>query len=443
MLTVAEARSVELGMRRFRAHGADDIDWIAERHGIPADLAATARLFSLVLPFKTNDYVLGELIDWSRIPDDPVFQLTFPQPGMLDAGDERALAELVERRGEGSPEVMALVADIRRRLNPHPAGQLTLNVPRLDDEPVRGVQHKYRSTVLYFPSNGQTCHAHCTYCFRWPQFVGDADLRFASPGPAQLVEYLRAHPDVSDVLLTGGDPAVMATSQLRAHVAPLLEVDTVRTIRIGTKSLAYWPQRFVTDRDADDLLRLFEEIETSGRTIAVMAHVSHDVELQPEISRQAVERIRSTGAVVFGQAPIIARVNDDARTWEAIWRASFEAGIVPYYMFVARDTGPHEYFKVPLARAVAVFGDAYRELPGLARTVRGPVMSSTAGKIAVDGELELGGRRFFQLRFLQARDRALVGRPFLARWSDSATWIDELELDDSVPADIAAAIGAR
>jgi hypothetical protein len=156
-----------------------------------------------------------------------------------------------------------------------------------------------------------------------------------------------------------------------------------------------------------------------------------------------VERIRSAGAAIYGQAPIIARVNDDARTWEAIWRASLGAGIVPYYMFVARDTGPHEYFKVPLARAVRVFNGAYRELPGLARTVRGPAMSSTPGKIVVDGTLDLPGRRFFQLRFLQARDQRLVGRPFLARWSDSATWIDELELDESVPADIAAAVRPR
>ena len=147
-----------------------------------------------------------------------------------------------------------------------------------------GIQHKYAETVLYFPSQGQTCHAYCTYCFRWAQFVGDSDLRFAAPTPTPLVEYLGANPVVSDVLVTGGDPMIMSTTRLRPHIEPLLSVPTVRTIRFGTKSLAYWPQRFATDEDADDLLRLFEQVVASGRQVAVMAHFSHDRELGTDLS---------------------------------------------------------------------------------------------------------------------------------------------------------------
>ena len=66
------------------------------------------------------------------------------------------------------------------RLNPHPAGQMELNIPRIGDEPVPGMQHKYPETVLFFPQQGQTCHAYCTYCFRWAQFVGEPDLKMAS-----------------------------------------------------------------------------------------------------------------------------------------------------------------------------------------------------------------------------------------------------------------------
>ncbi|MEH0845491.1 lysine 2,3-aminomutase [Micromonospora sp. CPCC 205711] len=426
------------GTERFRALGPRQVDEVANRYGIPADLRETIRLVSMVLPFRVNEYVLGELIDWERIPEDPIFQLVFPQPGMLTPDDERQLADLSARGDQ--PALRAAIGQIRSRLNPHPSGQMEHNVPLHEGVPLAGVQHKYRRTVLYFPGHGQTCHSYCTYCFRWAQFVGDADLRFAAPGPEQLIEYLRRHPSVTDVLVTGGDPMVMSTERLRSHLEPLLRVETLRTIRIGTKSVAYWPQRFVTDSDADDVLRLFEEIVATGRNVAVMAHFSHPRELAPELSRRALARIRATGALIYCQAPLIAHVNDNAAVWSELWHAEIGNGAVPYYMFVERDTGPHEYFKVPLERAVNIFHEAYQQLPGLARTVRGPVMSATPGKVVVDGMVDTPEGEFFQLRLLQARDPSLVGRPFRARRSASAAWLDDLRLDPSTPADIVAAV---
>lgn len=132
---------------------------------------------------------------------------------------------------------------------------------------------------------------------------------------------------------------------------------------------------------------------------------------------------------MYCQAPLIAHVNDDPRTWAELWRRELAADAVPYYMFVERDTGPHDYFKVPLARAATIFREAYRTLPGLARTVRGPVMSATPGKVLVDGVQDTPEGRYFALRLVQARDPQLVGRPFRALYSPTACWIDELECD--------------
>ncbi|MFK4106937.1 KamA family radical SAM protein [Streptomyces sp. NPDC019531] len=424
---------------RFHAYGAHHLDEIADRYGIPAEIRETVRLISKVLPFRVNEYVLSELIDWDRIPEDPLFQLVFPQRGMLSHEDEKRLAVLAAEPGART-ELKETVREIRARLNPHPSGQKQLNVPTLDGTELPGMQHKYRETVLYFPGQGQTCHSYCTYCFRWAQFIGDADLRFAAPGPDFLVDYVRRHPQIHDVLVTGGDPMVMSTERLRRHLEPLLDVPTVRTVRIGTKSVAYWPQRFVTDQDADDVLRLFEQVVASGRNLVVMAHFSHARELSTDLARRALSRIRGTGALVYCQAPLVAHVNDSAQVWSELWRAEFAAGAVPYYMFVERDTGPQEYFMVPLARAARIFQEAYRQLPGLARTVRGPVMSATAGKIAVDGVQDTPEGSFFQLRLLQARDPALVGRPFRAHYSDSAAWVDELEPAHDTPEDLRAAL---
>jgi KamA family protein len=313
-------------------------------------------------------------------------------------------------------------------MNPHPDGQRELNIPRLNGEPVQGMQHKYRETVLFFPAAGQTCHSYCTYCFRWAQFVGLDKLRFASQRVDQLVQYLRAHPEVTSVLLTGGDPLVMKTSVLRRFVEALLspELGHVESIRIGTKAPAYWPQRFVSDADADELLRLFERVQRAGRHLTLMAHYSHPRELSTRLAQAAVQRIRSSGAVVRCQTPLIRHVNDSADVWAEMWRRQVRLGAAPYYMFVERDTGPQRYFEVPLARGLDIFNQAYARQSGLGRTARGPSMSATPGKVLVDGVAEIGEEKVFVLKFLQARNPSWVGRTFFAQFDPRATWLDDL-----------------
>jgi len=315
------------------------------------------------------------------------------------------------------------------RLNPHPGGQMDLNVPKVDGERFDGCQHKYRETVLFFPSQGQTCHAYCTYCFRWAQFVGVDELKFANREGESLVAYLGKHPEVHSVLLTGGDPLIMKTRLLRRYIEPLLspELDHIVSIRIGTKSTAYWPNRFLTDNDADDLLRLFEEVRRAGKHLALMAHFSHPQELSTSEAQLALRRIHRTGAVVRCQAPLIRHVNDDADTWASMWRTQTLLGAVPYYMFVERDTGPKNYFEVPLARAQEIFQRAYRQVSGLSRTVRGPSMSATPGKVLVDGVATIHGEDVFALKFIQARNPSWVGKPFYARFDPTASWLDDLQ----------------
>jgi len=412
--------------RTLQAYGVQDLDRHPRLRGLPEALRRELRVAATVFPFRVNDHVLEALVDWDRVPEDPIWQLAFPGRGMLEADDFARIEALLDRQAPRE-EIQAVALEIQARMNPHPAGQRELNVPHLDGRPLPGMQHKYRETVLFFPSQGQTCHAYCSYCFRWPQFVGVKELRFASRQAESLAEYVRRHPEVSDVLLTGGDPMVMRTAVLRRYVEPLLEVESVRTIRIGSKALAWWPYRFVSESDADDLLHLFEEVVASGRHLAFMAHFSHPVELAPAVTRLALRRIQDTGAVVRSQAPLIRRVNDDPRVWAEMWREQVRLGVVPYYMFVERDTGATAWFGVPLARALAVFQEALAATSGLARTVRGPSMSATPGKILVEGVAEHEGQPVFVLKFLQGRDPAWTNRIFLARFDAGAHWLDELQ----------------
>ncbi len=412
--------------RRFRAYSAKHLDQLTSRAGLSAAERLAVRAVATVLPFRTNDYVLESLIDWSAAPDDPIYRLVFPQSDMLPAEDVAPIAALLAR-GASEQELQAAAHSVRLRLNPHPAGQLALNVPDFGAEPLPGVQHKYPETVLVFPKQGQTCHAYCTYCFRWAQFVGEPDLKMATDDMTRVVSYLTAHPEVTSVLITGGDPMIMGTGVLRRYVEPLLELEQLESIRIGTKSLSYWPQRFVSDPDADDALWLFEQVAAAGKILALMAHFTHPRELEPPLVASAIGRIRSAGAVIRTQAPLIRSINDDAAIWSRMWRIQLRLGLVPYYMFVERDTGPQGYFAVPLVRAAEIFRDAYSSVSGLSRTVRGPSMSATPGKVCVDGVAEVAGQRVFVLHMIQARDPSLVGRPFFARFDPDAVWLSDLE----------------
>jgi L-lysine 2,3-aminomutase len=421
-------RSTDIDLPRFRAYGRRHIDHLPEIRHLSTEQRVALKAASTVLPFRVNDYVLRELIDWDDIPKDPIYQLTFPQAGMLDRADFLRLEDMVVR-GEEGDRLRRLAHDIHMRMNPNPAAQKILNVPKVDGERVLGCQHKYRETVLLFPAQGQTCHAYCTYCFRWPQFVGVKDLRFAARSIDDLVRYLEEHEEVTDILFTGGDPMVMTAPLLRETIEPLLvpSLDHVRSIRIGTKSLAYWPYRYLSDRDADDILRLFEEVRAKGRQLAFMAHFSHPRELETRAVAAAMRRVLDTGAVIRTQAPIIRHVNDRPEAWSEMWRRQVALGAVPYYLFVERDTGAKQYFQVPLARTLRIYGAAISEVSGLARTVRGPSMSATPGKVLVDGVTTIDGERLFVLKMVQARDPEWVNRVFFARFDSQATWIDELQ----------------
>ncbi|MBM4093571.1 MAG: lysine 2,3-aminomutase, partial [Planctomycetes bacterium] len=346
---------------------------LPQLQALPAEIREQMSWVAHVLPFRVNNYVVDELIDWNAIPTDPIFQLTFPQPGMLLPEHYGRLAavfgdEPPEASATRSGEARAVIDEIRRELNPHPQGQLQHNVPTIDGTPLPGMQHKYRETVLVFPAAGQTCHAYCTFCFRWAQFVGMPDLKLASDESSRYFEYLRRHPEVSDVLFTGGDPMVMRTDALARHLEPLLGpgFEHIRSIRIGTKSLSYWPYRYFGDKDSDELMRLLERVVGAGRHLAFMVHFNHWRELETPAVERAISRLRSVGAVLRTQSPLARHINDHGDVWARMWQRQVQLGCVPYYMFVGRDTGAQHYFKISLVQAVDIYRNAMQQVSGLA-----------------------------------------------------------------------------
>lgn len=388
------------------------------------DIEVVAR----VLPFRTNNYVVNELIHWDDVPNDPIFILNFPQKGMLKPEHYQRIADML-KNGASDSDITPVANEIRATLDPHPAGQMTKNRPSYQGEILKGVQHKYRETMLFFPSQGQTCHAYCTFCFRWPQFTGIADYKFAMSEIEPVIGYIREHPHITDILFTGGDPLFMKTKVLAGYIDALLEADlpNIRSIRIGSKALAYWPYRFLTDDDADDLLALFEKVAAHGKHLALMAHFNHFRELETDAVKSAIARIRETGTQIRTQSPVMKNINDDPNVWATMWQRQVELGAIPYYMFVARNTGAQHYFSISLERAWHIFRDAYKTVSGLARTVRGPVMSCYPGKVQVLGVDEVHGEKVYVMRSIQNRNPENVMRPFFAKYDPEAIWYDDLE----------------
>ncbi len=421
-LTAARRAPVSKDYKAYHGRNLREIPQISR---LSRELIEEIDVVSQVFPFKVNNYVLDHLIHWDEAPDDPMFRVLFPRREMLS---EAAYAEIASAlaRGADALELRQLADGIRDTLKPEPVA---------DDEPgvfapaLPGMEHTYRETVSFFPSQGQTCHAYCTFCFRWPQFVGPSMSRFAARETGQLVSWLRAHPEVSDVLYTGGDPLVMSARNLAAYLLPVVEAGLphVQRIRIGTRALGFWPYRFVSDPDAPELLALFRRIVRGGHHLALMAHFNHPRELETDVVQEALAHLRETGVEIRTQSPLLRGINDDAAIWAELWRSQVNHGCVPYYMFLAREIGARPCFAVPLVEAAAIYRDAYRRVSGLSRTARGPSMSAAPGKVEIVGVSTINGERVIALRFLQSRTPEWVMQPFFARYDAEATWLDELK----------------
>lgn len=412
--------------KSYYAYHAKNYQKIPQIAHLPSATKEAIEVVGKVLPFKTNNYVVDELIHWENVETDPIFTLNFPRREMLLPQHYARIYSLL-KQACSSEAIHRTVQRMRLTLNPNPAGQ-EHNVPRLGNVRLKGIQHKYRETILFFPAQGQTCHAYCTFCFRWPQFTEMHQLKFAMQETDLLLQYLQLHPQVTDVLFTGGDPMTMNAQLLNTYIEPLLQpaAQQVHTIRIGSKSLAYWPYRFLSDRDADDILRLFEKVVRAGKNLAFQAHFNHPVELSTPAVQEAIRRIQNTGAQIRTQSPVLKHINDMPEIWMEMWRKQVDLNCIPYYMFITRDTGAKHYFELPLEKCWEIFRNAYNQVSGICRTVRGPSMSHESGKVQILGITEVAREKVFVLRFIQGRNPAWVDIPFFATYDAKASWFSDL-----------------
>lgn len=414
--------------REFSTYNLNNIESIQQLQLLPDTLRKAIPIVGRVFPLRTNNYIVDELIDWDNVESDPIYKLNFPCHDMLLPEHYKRIDGLIQS-GASKSSICDVVRSIRLEFNPHSVHVMDKTLPTIDGRKQQGIIHSYPETVLFFPAEGQMCHAHCTFCFRWLQFVGDEEEIFTSTDVESLISYVSQHKEVRDILFTGGDPLFMKTETLLSYIDRILEADIphLNSIRFGTKAITYWPYRFTTDPDADDLLKLFEKIIAKGKHVAVVANINHPREISTDVAKQAILRIRATGAEIRSQSPLLRHINDKPEIWTELWQEEVRLGIIPYYQFIVRDTGASHYFGVPLVEALDIFRKAYRNVSGICRTVRGPCMSTPFGKVQVLDVHEFHGKKALLLRYLQAPVAEHVLRTFYAVYDEKAEWFTDLK----------------
>lgn len=329
--------------------------------------------------FRVNDYYLN-LIDWDD-PHDPIRKLVIPNTGELREYG----------RWDASDEDTNYV--------------------------VPGCQHKYRTTALLIVS--EVCGAYCRYCFRKRLFRNDVKEAMADVTPG--IEYISQHPEINNVLLTGGDSLILATSKLRSILERLRAIEHVKIIRLGSKIPVFNPMRIYED---PELLKLISEFSSSEKRIYIMAHINHPREITAE-ARRCFEALHEAGAIVVNQTPILKGINDDEEVLGELLDKLSWAGVTPYYFFINRPVAGNSDFVIPLQRAYKLVEGAKARTSGLGKRVR-LSMSHTSGKIEILA-IENG---MAYLKYHQSRDNE-YGKFMVLKCPEDAAWFDDLPGNES------------
>jgi L-lysine 2,3-aminomutase len=418
--------------------GFKEIIKILSKHGIEIGHIQERELFIKVYRFMATKHVLNT-INWSDFEKDSVFQLVFPQPGMI-----RPDITAAYKAAKTEEEKQKIITDYMIETNPHD-GKQKLNKPTFitDDgvlEVVEGSQHKYPQCHLIFDVQTQNCFAFCNYCFRHAQVRGDEDM-FVQKDIHQIHEYLKLHKEITDVLITGGDAGYLKADRFKEYITRIIEdpeLNHIRTIRLGTRVLTYHPEMILT-RDYEDMLKLFKKLYDNGIQLAFMSHFSTPRELMNPSTIAAIRRLKAHGVNVKSQSPIMNHislfqkengevdVDRSAQNWIDLGNLFAMVGVGFHSMYCARPTGEHHYFTQPLSQINKVFNKVFRSLASINRPSRYITMTSSAGKISILGTVEVNGEKLFALKFNQGRNMEWLDKVYLAHYDEKENTIANLK----------------
>jgi len=282
-----------------------------------------------------------------------------------------------------------------------------------DSTVVPGLQHKYAQTGLLLVTD--RCASYCRYCFR-KRLVGN-DTDEVAVDYARVAEYMRQHPEMNNVLLSGGDPFTLNTHKLNRILDHLLSVPNLTSIRFGTKAIAFYPPRFADP----ELPAFFERILAAGKTPVIVGHFDHVGEISEEAERN-IRKLRGVGVQFLNQSVLLANVNDDPAILADTFARCHAIGSRPYYLFQGRPVKAASHFQVPLRRGVEIVRGINQRLSGIQKTFKF-IMSHYTGKIEI---LDLADDNRLYMRYHQCRTPEKIGKIFSRPYVEGACWLDDL-----------------
>lgn len=407
-------------------------------HGINIGHIADREFFIDVYRFLATKHTLNA-INWKNYENDSLFQLIFPQPGMMPAEDvKKYVAAKTEE------EKQKFVAEYQKKTNPHD-GKQKLNKPWFinDDghlEILPGSQHKYPPVKLIFDQTTQNCFAFCTYCFRHAQVRGDEDM-FVQKEIRQVHEYLKRHKEVTDFLITGGDAGFITAERFEQYALPIIEDPEllhVRSIRFGSRAATFHPEHLLGER-FKKVLEVCKKAVDSGIQVVWVAHISTPHDILNPATIAAFRRMKKYGLTIKSQSPIMNHislfmdengktdVDRSAQNWIDLGNVLAMLGIGFHSMYCARPTGEHHYFTAPLADISKVFGKVFKELASINRPSRYITMTSSAGKISLLGTTEINGEKVFALKFNEGRNMDWMDTVYFAKYDEKENTIEKLK----------------
>ncbi|MER8640658.1 lysine 2,3-aminomutase [Mesorhizobium sp. M1365] len=282
-----------------------------------------------------------------------------------------------------------------------------------DNTVMPGLQHKYAQTGLLLVTD--RCASYCRYCFR-KRIVGKHSDEITTDF-TQIARYISNHPEMTNVLLSGGDPFVLSTAKLDKILDHLLPIPHLDSIRFGTKAIAYQPKRF----EDPALPALFQRIHETGKASVVVTHFDHIGEISVDAERN-IRSLRAQGVQFLNQSVLLAKVNDDPEILAATFAKCHQMGVRPYYLFQGRPVKGASHFQVSLRRGTEIARGINQRLSGIQKTFK-YIMSHYTGKIEIL-DLVADGRVY--MRYHQNKTPEKIGKIFSRPYLEGACWLDDL-----------------
>lgn len=274
-----------------------------------------------------------------------------------------------------------------------------------------GVLQKYDYSVLIVTT--ESCAMFCRHCFR-RRIVGRKTEHILQDFEA-AVEYVARHPEVTNVILSGGDPLMLPTPLLRTLLMALAEIEHLGFVRIGSRTPVTYPCRIFED----ELIELFTEF-SSKKTLYLPTHFNHVKEITPAAA-EAVRRLRMAGVTVNNQAVLLRGVNDRPEDLKALMDGLLRIGVNPYYLYQCMPvSGVSHHFQVPLKQAVEIVDEARSGMDGYAKRFKF-ILGHDIGKLEVCGLLD--GKLVLKQIHARSGHKAQASRLILQEIGDGDGWV--------------------